>query len=226
MRTHAFNAVLLFVTFGVVEASAQSSVDQERNFAWGENIGWTNWRHSTDPDDNVIVESSFLAGYVWAENIGWVNLGDGSPGSTNAGHACYSNADGTDHGVNRDLVTGELSGYAWSENAGWINFSGGALASPPNPARVDGLCRLRGYAWGENVGWINLDDLEHYVGLELQGDLNGDLEVNLSDLAIVLANFGQSGPEIGAEEGDLTGDHAVDLADLAIMLANFGVNCY
>ncbi|MFG0291639.1 MAG: choice-of-anchor Q domain-containing protein [Phycisphaerales bacterium JB050] len=52
------------------------------------------------------------------------------------------------------------------------------------------------------------------------GDVNGDGEVNLGDLNLVLANFGQELPF-----GDASGDGAVDLADLNIVLAAFGHSC-
>lgn len=56
------------------------------------------------------------------------------------------------------------------------------------------------------------------------GDLNGDGEVGLADLAALLAHFGV--PD-GAtfEDGDLDGDGDVDISDLAILLANFGATC-
>jgi hypothetical protein len=56
------------------------------------------------------------------------------------------------------------------------------------------------------------------------GDVDGDGDVGLSDLAILLAHFGQ--PD-GAtrDDGDLDGDGDVDLADLAELLANFGTTC-
>ena len=55
------------------------------------------------------------------------------------------------------------------------------------------------------------------------GDADSDLDVDLSDLAIVLANFGRA--PAAPEEGDLNGDGKVDLQDLAIVLAAFGENC-
>lgn len=56
------------------------------------------------------------------------------------------------------------------------------------------------------------------------GDLNHDCSVSLSDLSVLLANFGVAS---GAtpEMGDLDGDHAVSLADLSLLLANFGTIC-
>lgn len=56
------------------------------------------------------------------------------------------------------------------------------------------------------------------------GDINGDRQVSLDDLAILLAHFGvQSGATLA--DGDLNGDHAVDLSDLALLLSHFGTTC-
>ena len=57
---------------------------------------------------------------------------------------------------------------------------------------------------------------------ECLGDLNGDLAVDLTDLAILLSNY-----ETGTSpaQGDLNGDGVVDLTDLAQMLAVFGSTC-
>jgi hypothetical protein len=52
------------------------------------------------------------------------------------------------------------------------------------------------------------------------GDANGDNQVDLADLNLVLANFGTAGPD-----GDVNGDGQVDLADLNLVLANFGTTC-
>jgi hypothetical protein len=54
----------------------------------------------------------------------------------------------------------------------------------------------------------------------LLGDANGDGRVDINDLTIVLANFGQTG--ITWSQGEFTGDGTVDINDLTIVLANFG----
>lgn len=63
-------------------------------------------------------------------------------------------------------------------------------------------------------GWIDT------CPLPCPGDLNGDLVVDLADVSQLLANYGQTGPNI---PGDLDHSGAVDLGDLAQQLANYGV---
>jgi hypothetical protein len=60
--------------------------------------------------------------------------------------------------------------------------------------------------------------------ISLPGDLDFDGDVDLSDLAQLLANYGTTS---GAtyEDGDLDGDGDVDLSDLAELLAYYGQSC-
>jgi len=51
------------------------------------------------------------------------------------------------------------------------------------------------------------------------GDLDGDGDVDLTDLAILLADYGCTS---GTCPGDVDGDGDTDLGDLALLLANFG----
>lgn len=55
------------------------------------------------------------------------------------------------------------------------------------------------------------------------GDLNGDNVISLSDLTILLSNYGL--PNATPLMGDLNGDHIVDLADLSQLLSRYGLSC-
>lgn len=55
------------------------------------------------------------------------------------------------------------------------------------------------------------------------GDLNGDFSVNVNDLTIFLANFGQT--VAPGTNGDIDGNGVVNVNDLTIFLANFGITC-
>lgn len=167
---------------------AQSNIDGDHKYAWTENCGWTSWRDAEGTNAGVIVDESFLSGYIWAENVGWINVGDGSP----ADGEHYANSDGSDFGVNIDADTGDLFGLAWGENIGWINFETSGLGD--ERARFDDCeGRFFGFAWAENVGWINLDDAQHFVATvppACPADLSGDADVGPFDLAQLLGSWG------------------------------------
>lgn len=201
-------------------ASAQAlQVSSAHKLAWGENVGWLNFRDAGSPvgTQGVFLDPTYLSGFVWGENVGWINLGDGSP--SDGEH--YANLDASDFGVNLDPDTGNLSGLAWGENIGWINFAGGAMATPAQPARFDPATgRLRGYAWGENVGWINLDDDTHYVSFLCPGDVNDDGLLDFFDVQAFLAAFSAHDPA-----ADFTVDGAFNFFDVQAFLNAFSAGC-
>lgn len=57
------------------------------------------------------------------------------------------------------------------------------------------------------------------------GDLNVDMRVDLQDLSLMLAQYGD--PQCGSVAciGDVDGSGAVDLSDLAVLLSNYGSAC-
>ena len=57
------------------------------------------------------------------------------------------------------------------------------------------------------------------TAVALPGDANGDGKVDVNDLTIVLAHFGQTG--MTWSQGEFTGDGTVDINDLTIVLANY-----
>ena len=56
------------------------------------------------------------------------------------------------------------------------------------------------------------------------GDLDGDNDVDLADLAQLLAHYGETSG-MTYEDGDLDGDGDVDLSDLAALLSVYGTTC-
>lgn len=57
------------------------------------------------------------------------------------------------------------------------------------------------------------------------GDVNRDCLVDLDDLSIVLASFGEAGVAVTRAGGDLNYDGVVDLADLSAVLVLFANDC-
>ena len=56
------------------------------------------------------------------------------------------------------------------------------------------------------------------------GDLDGDNDIDLADLAQLLSNYGMPSGAV-YEDGDLDADGDVDLSDLAALLAVYGTTC-
>ena len=62
------------------------------------------------------------------------------------------------------------------------------------------------------------------AGICCRGDFNGDGEIDLSDLAVLLANYPTASGAV-YEDGDFDEDGDIDLSDLAALLAVYGTTC-
>jgi hypothetical protein len=177
MKKLALFLTLVALPFTVRAASTINATDA---YAWGANIGWTNWLPS--PADGVVIGEFICSGYIYGANVGWINLGNGSP----VNHIQYQNNSATDFGVNYTIDSsapgyGVLRGFAYGANIGWINFNapGFAFPSPPSDTpRVDLTTgELTGYVYSANCGWINLKTAQGKVrtdhiamGVDSDGD--------------------------------------------------------
>lgn len=140
------------------------------------------------------------------------------------------------------LITGKP--YANGDARG--DVAGSAYTTPgAAPTGADGVIDATDidYVCANFADW---SDLDQAVGKDLSCDMNGDLvidgadvtelleaildtragdldldgDVDLADLGVMLANYGQSG--VGYAGGDVNCDGIVDLGDLATLLGNFG----
>ncbi len=57
-----------------------------------------------------------------------------------------------------------------------------------------------------------------------RGDLDGDRDIDMADLSVLLANYGMSDGASGAD-GDMDCDGDVALADLGVLLSRYGTSC-
>ncbi len=135
----------------------------------------------------------------------------------------HASFEATNDGVNWVTV--------WEHTGGAISDSSWTFQSFDISAIADNqpLVRLR---WGMGPtdgsvtypGW-NIDDIviKAVVPIGCPGDINGDGQIDLDDLSILLSNFGNTGA--GPTDGDIDGDGDVDLTDLSLMLDVFGTQC-
>ena len=144
-------AIILFTGIVTTQA-ANTGIDSEEKYAWGENIGWCN-AGATNYGVQIHFDGTegWLSGFIWGESVGWIKVGGDAGG-------VYASTTSNNWGLNMD-VDGNLSGFAWGENIGWINFS-----HQYDTVKVDRVTgKFSGFAWSETVGYLNFgDDSWHY----------------------------------------------------------------
>ena len=114
---------------------------------------------------------------------------------------------------------GEITDYAWAQ----VICDLSEIADGQSTVYIRWTMGSTDAGW-RYCGW-NIDDVEIWATVaECPGDLDGDNEVGIADLAELLANYGTTS---GAayEDGDLDGDGDVDVADLAELLSLYGTTC-
>lgn len=187
---------------------AQPTIDPVDRYAWGANVGWTNWRHDTgSPGAGATIGQYYCSGEVWGANVGWITLGDGAP----ADGVQYSNT-GSDYGINHD-GQGNLSGFAWGQNIGWINFE--QTHGMPRIDLVTG--QFSGYAWSANCGWISLANGAQAAvetnTIEPGADTDGDTLADAWELEKAAAAGQGAGLSLLSDTTDTDGDGKSDLAE-------------
>jgi hypothetical protein len=106
----------------------------------------------------------------------------------------------------------DLSWHTFDASAAAFELRG-TIGQPDAGVMSGGAFELRGGFWA-GVGRPG----------SCFGDLDGDGQVTLTDLSLLLSNFGvPSGAMEG--DGDLDDDGDVDLTDLSLLLSAFGTMC-
>ena len=108
-----------------------------------------------------------------------------------------------------------IDGYVPTSGATFVVLTAGSLSGT-----FDTLSGASGF----DVSYTATEVILTASGSPLPGDLDGDCDVDISDLATILANFGLTSGAL-PEDGDLDGDGDVDISDLATLLSSFGSTC-
>jgi hypothetical protein len=180
-------------------------------------------------DDGTLLLGTLWLGEAYYEAVKWTEGPEGweaerlGNGSASPGWASTA-MDVADNGTIVGFDFLQTSRRAWIQPGGagsliklsnFIESNGGVV--PPDV--VLGVCQaistdgriIAGHSWPETGGWLVR------IRPDCPADINGDREVNTSDLLALLAAWGNiSGPE------DINGDGIVDVADLLELLATWG----
>jgi parallel beta-helix repeat protein len=162
------------------------------------------------PQEIYLVSGSPTVTYCDIQG-GWVGEGniDTDP--------LFVDPDGPDGNPN----TWEDNDYRLSAGSPCIDAGDPNFVPDPNDRDMDGQWRV----WdGDDDGDWRVDMGADEFGSHCPGDLDGDDDIDLTDLAILLTNYGAASGMTPAD-GDSDLDADVDLADLSALLAVYGMTC-
>ena len=158
----------------------------------------------------------FYAPYTGSTWGAMVDLG--LNGSNTSGSALGINDNGQMVGWQSNS-TNTATAYTWSTTPGSgvplsTLVSGGTSWTFQQATAVNNQCDIVG------DGTDALGNNKAFLLTALPGDANLDGRVDINDLTIVLAHYGQTGTTWA--KGEFTGDGTVDINDLTIVLAHYG----
>jgi hypothetical protein len=192
--------------------------DSDKGVAWADvdDNGWPDLALGHDPTLLYGNDEGVLS-VVW------------SSGATYFGHQdigfCDVDRDGDPDLAETHFSDGKV--HIYLNNEGTLDSPPSWTYDSPTVGTAIAFGDINGNGWPDLVVGNSGDPsvkVFYNAGPACPGDLDGDSDVDLSDLAILLANYGTTS---GAAytDGDLDGDGDVDLADLAALLAVYGTSC-
>ena len=124
-------------------------------------------------------------------------------------------------GIDGDPNSWEDNDYHLGLGSPCVDAGDPTFIADPDDRDIDGQWRV----WdGDDDGDWRVDMGSDEFASHCPGDLNGDGQIGLADLAGLLANYGATNGMTPADgDADLDGD--VDLSDLAALLAVYGTSC-
>lgn len=184
------------------------------------NIFWDN----DDNSGNPMLDRQYLASGSGSTVAVWATTAEGAAGSPGL-NPLFVDADGANN------VYGDFDDNCQLQAASPCIDTGSADRVPFDlgDLDLDGNTAERlpiDYLGNNRVRGVVVDKgaFEFQPPCHLTADLDGDADVDISDLARLLANYGTpSGAS--ANHGDLDGDGDVDLSDLSGLLSQFGQTC-
>ena len=203
--------------------TAQTGMVDIHNPAWAQSEGM-----GISADGSVVVGAwggpSFTPAHPfrWSAATGMVDLGSlGGPDGW--GEAWAANADGSMVVGWSEIAPGQWRAFLWTEADGMQDLNvlyanlltDGSILWDAMAISPDGRY-IAGH--GKKNGTDHMVYLLDTVGAGVPGDLDGDGDVDLTDLSILLGEFGCT----SGCTADIDGDGDVDLTDLSILLSNFG----
>ncbi len=176
-----------------------------------------------------------VAGLARWDGLGWSGLGAGVDGhlfhqvgalavhDDGSGPALYAGGSFTEAGGSSANRMARWDGAAWAALGSGIGATDWWEGVDALAVFDDGSGPAL-YIGGDFVDTPAGDAyLARWGGCEaFPGDVDGDGDVDLSDLAEMLIDFGCQSPPAAVCVGDADGDGDTDIADLAVLLANFG----